>query len=113
MNVEIVVTRQPEWPLTRLLGDRGLQRLDRAIQQPAPWLGNEQMNMLGHHDIAEYAKDIPPAHGFESALKEFADWSGVKIGKPVVATEGEEMKVFTLLEPFEPGRHGGGILLPP
>jgi hypothetical protein len=38
MNVEIVVTRQPKWTLFGLLGDGGLQCLDRAIQQPAPWL---------------------------------------------------------------------------
>ena len=76
-------------------------------------LGNEKMNVLGHDHIAKDTEDIASAHSFESALEEFRDLSAGRIRKPVVTTEGEEMKVFTLLEPFEPGRHGGGILLPP
>jgi len=69
--------------------------------------------MLGHHNIAENTEDIASAHGFESVFKEFADWGDSKIGKPAMATEGEEMEILTLLEPCEPGRHNGGSSLPP
>jgi hypothetical protein len=113
MDVEIVIAHQPEWPFRALLRDGGLQSLNCAIQDPAPRLGNQQMNMLWHKDISKDKRDISLANGFKCMFENIAGRSGGQIGEASVAAEGEEMKIRSLLEAFKLGWHDKGIVLSP
>jgi hypothetical protein len=71
------------------------------------------MHVFRQDHITENMEDVPSAYLLQSSLKEIADWRGVQIRKPVVATEGEEMKVSSVLKSFKSIGHGEDILLPP
>jgi len=113
MNVEVVISHKPEWPLIRSLGDGCLQCQDCAVEHCSLGFGNQQMHMFGHHHVAENVKDVASAYRFEGGLEQVTGSRAGKIRKPTVTTEGEEMKSSLLLEPFKSGRHSEGILLPP
>jgi hypothetical protein len=100
VDVEIVISRQPERALLGLFGDGCFQCLDGAIKRCAPRLGNEQMHMLRHDHIAQNEEDVASARGLKRVFEKVArPWIGQK-RKPVMATEGEEVKVPSLLVPF-------------
>jgi len=113
VNIEVVVTRQPEWPLIGLLGDGGFQGLNGSIQQPSAWLGNQHMHVFRHNHIAENMEDIPSAHLLQRVLEQLTGCSRGKIGQPIVTTEGEEVSVPSLLKACESGWHDKWSVIPP
>lgn len=76
--IEIVVALLPEvfGVADKLSRNALLQRLDRDIQLPNLGLRNEQVNMLGHHNVAVDPKPVLAPYSlqrmFESSLTRVA-----------------------------------------
>lgn len=70
VDVEVVISRQPEWPLLRLLGNGGHQSLHGAGKGSLLRLRDQKVDVLRHHNIAEDMKDIAPASLFQDTLEE-------------------------------------------
>ncbi len=66
--------------------------------------------MLGHDHVARDHKSISPPHTLERGFEEIARRRSAEVWKAVITTEGQEMKVLSLLIMNE-GRaaFGGGI----
>jgi len=93
VNIEVVITRQPEGFLSRLFGDGCFQCLNGFAESFVFRFGNQKMNVLWHDDVAEDKKDIPSARLLQRALEEVAGFRVAEIWQPCMTTEGEEMEV--------------------
>ncbi len=65
VDIEIVVSSQPERPLSPPHGHRKLERLDSTIQLSYFWLIHQQMHVLRHDNIAEHDKLVSFSYPFK------------------------------------------------
>jgi hypothetical protein len=70
-------------------------------------LTEKQMDVLGHHDIADYIKLISDSHALECLLKRSIHRRKGKIGLLLIAAEGDEVQITRELIPFQALGHGG------
>lgn len=69
--------------------------------------GDEQVDVLGHQDVAEDAKLMSLTDGFENFEEGGSGCIGVEVGETLVATEGGEVMVALGLESLQVARHEG------
>ena len=62
--------------------------------------------MLRHDDIPENIEFVMPACLFEGALTAIAGLGSAEVGFPTITTEGEEVKIASVLITMEGPRHG-------
>ena len=115
-DVEVVVTDVPEGALRGLLADGELEEVHcfRELGQSGcrgggGWLGQEQMDVLGHDDVGEDVEVKLLTGSFEGVLEEVSGFRGAEIGSAVVTTDRDEMVVVFGLESFETVRHGWSV----
>lgn len=70
----------------------------------------EQVDMLGHDNVAENLELIAFTGEFEGVLEDVSVCGGVEVGLAVVATEGDEVVVALLLVSLEVERHGWALV---
>src|SRR6185312_6459758 len=106
-DVEVVVSGLPElgpfaFEYFRCLAledaECGGERLDF-------WLGEQQVDVLGHEDIAEEKELVTLSKLLECFLEDDAGAVVVQVGKTAVATEGDEVVVAFGLITLETARH--------
>lgn len=74
------------------------------------WFADEQVDVLGHDDVAEDFEVVALAGEFEGVEEDvFCVW-GVEIRFTAVTTEGDEVIVTFLLVSYEAQRHGWILL---
>ena len=66
----------------------------------------EQVDVLGHEDVAVDHEAVTLAGGFEDLFEAEAGGIGVQVGETTVAAEGDEVEVAFVLEAFEADGHG-------
>ena len=74
-----------------------LQQLDCGCQRAAFRLGNEEVNMLRHDDLTHHHPAATFARALEYSKKEAALTRGAEERHPAIATEGDEMKLPSVL----------------
>ena len=85
------------------------QHLQDDSEVAALRLAEQQVEVLGHDDVAGDVEAVPSANLFES---EFEDVPGVRSGQQrgaVIATTGDEVEAVRLLESLECPGNGGRI----
>lgn len=92
-DIEVVITRMPEWALALAERDGDLHRLDGGAEESAPWFGDQKMDVLGHDDVAEDAEAVAQARAFERVLEEGACRVRPEEWSPLETAEGDEVIV--------------------
>ena len=105
VNVEVVIARLPEGPFRAPQRHGQFERLHYARQCAATRLAYQQVNVLGHHDIARDNEAISPPDALQRGLEKFTGLRGIQVRTPPVTTESEEMKVASLLVSHESTGH--------
>jgi hypothetical protein len=105
-DVEVVVAGLPEGCRGEALGDGEFQGLEGFGEWVFGRLAEEQVDVLGHDDVAEDFEVIAFAGEFEGVLEDVSGCGGVEVGFAVVTTEGDEVVVALLLVSLEVERHG-------
>lgn len=93
----------------RAAGDGLLERLHCGRKIFALRLGDEQMDVLGHDDVADDAEAVGDARLFEDAQDEVAPASGSQERTAMVTTAGDEVEMSVSVEALEIARHRGSL----
>jgi len=98
-NVEVVIPRLPKVfaPLDQPSRNRLLQSLYRHSERASFRLANQQMNMLRHDDISADIKTVALTNSFESMLDHDLGLGRGQEWQTVVAAEGYEVQMMSLL----------------
>jgi hypothetical protein len=92
--------------LDRPFGDGHLERFESVSEQTEYGLAHEEMNVLGHDNVADYAEIVLGTRDFERRLEErFGSWTD-QIGLSVETTEGHKMKMIFKLVTDQSPCHG-------
>lgn len=107
-DVEVVVVELPEaravaFELFRCLGFEGTED---AAEGGLGWLAEEQVDVLGHEDVAEDVKLVLLSYAFEGVEEDGAGVVVVEVGETVVTTEGDEVVVAESVVSLKVARHG-------
>ncbi len=107
-DVEILISRLPErmacLPRIQFSGDDLLQHLQRNRQRPAFRFADEKMHVFRHHDITDHTEPVPLAYSLQLSHKHIPS-VGREKRSTMVATEGNEVKLSSLLIPLQSPRH--------
>jgi hypothetical protein len=92
-DVEIVVADLPELLAVALetLRGFGFEYVEGCLQGLLFWFGQEEVNVLGHEDVAVDVEAVTFAEGFESLFEGDSGAVVFQIWKATVATEGDEV----------------------
>jgi hypothetical protein len=106
-SIEIVVTRLPE-PLTTTF--EKLRRLSfehskKRGQRTNFRLAGEKVYMLGHQDISMDGEFMTPRNFFDDSFKGVLGIGIVQKRKTVITTEGDEVKLASILTTFKAQWH--------
>ena len=71
------------------------------------WVGEEEVDVLGHEDVAVEVDAVGLAGLFEDLLDGVSGFGPGEVREAVVAAEGDEVEVAGLLEAYEAVGHGG------
>ena len=94
------------WTRPQPLGDALLKDLHDLRGVSEFGLGDQQMDVLGHHHVADDLKAELGAHLFEDAEKTVAPARGTEAGLASMATGGDEVEMLLAVIALESGRHG-------
>ena len=114
-NRKIVVAGLPEARRAghlQLVGGDLFQHLNHDGKCVASRFAEEQMNVLGHHDISCDVAAVPTPDSFEFAFESLPRCNGMQKRHPAITTEGYEMLALFVLVTFGLGSHCEGILIP-
>ncbi len=116
-DVEVVVAGLPEVLAVAFEALRGFvfEDVESYSQGVGFGFGDEEMDVLGHEDVAVEKETVTSAESFEFFEECGAGVVVVEVGEPTVATEGDEVVVTLVLIAFEAGGHGldGHFTFPP
>jgi hypothetical protein len=112
-NIEVIVAGLPEGAFLALHCYRKFQGLNGFGQEASLRLCYEEMDVLGHDDVAEDVEVVTNPHGFERSFEEFAGAWDAEVGLPSITTEGDEMGVSAGLIADQRLSHDGILLYGP
>ena len=69
------------------------------------WFRREEVDVLGHEDVAEDREVVAEAEGFDHVLDDLFGFWGGEVGEAVVTAEGDEVEVAFVLETLEADGH--------
>ena len=102
-DVEVVVAGQPEVlaGAAEELGGFAFKDAEGGGYGSYLWFGHEEVDVLGHEDVAEDGEVVADAEGLEHVLDDLFGFWGVEVGEAVVAAEGDEVEVAFVLQTLE------------
>ena len=106
-DVEVVVAGLPEVfaGASEKFGGFALEHAEGGGYGSYLWLRHEEMDVLGHKDVAEDREVVAGAEGFEHVLDDVFGFWGGEIGEAVVTAECDEVEVAFVLETLEAEGH--------
>lgn len=106
--IEVVVAALPELHAIHLkmFGGLSLQDSESCGERLPRWLGEKQVNVLGHEDVAEEIKAVTLPDSFQCLLEEDAGLIIDEVGETPIATEGDEVVAPFSLIALQAVRHG-------
>jgi hypothetical protein len=92
-DVEVVVAGLPELAMIAFeeLGGFRFEDVERCRQGVSSGFGEEQVNVLGHEDVAEDVELVALAKSFEDFFEDDPGGVLIEIGEPTITTEGDEV----------------------
>jgi hypothetical protein len=106
-DIEIVIACLPEGvTAAEVTRDGLLECLHCCCERFPLGFGHEEMDMLRHDDVPEDTEFVMLACLFEGALTAIAGLGSAEVRFPTITTEGEEVKVASVLITMEAPRHG-------
>lgn len=82
-----------------------LQRLDRYVERCALRLANQQVNMIGHYNVAIDEKAVSASYAFERGFEGMLRCVHDERRMAVVAAEGDEVSLAGLVKALESPGH--------
>jgi hypothetical protein len=106
-DVEVVVAGLPEVfaRASEKLGGFTFENAEGGGYASCLWFRHEEVDVLGHEDVAEDREVVAGSEGFEHVLNDLFGFWGVEVGEAVVTTEGDEVEVAFVLETLEAYGH--------
>ena len=111
-DVEVVISALPELGAVafQLLRGLGFEGAEDVFELVFFWFAEQQVDVLGHKDVAVNVEGVALTSGFEDFLEDGAGVVVVEVGEPLVATEGDEVVVVESVETLQTARHGVMVL---
>jgi len=76
-------------------------------------LGDQEVKMLGHDDVADHDKSIFLPCTLQNAQEEIAACAGSQLGAPLVAATGYEMEIVPAIPAVQTFRHTLSLVVGP
>ena len=64
------------------------------------WFANEEVDVVGHHDVSGNPEVVAVAGSLDGVFYEFPDFGGSEVAATTVATESEEVEVACFVKPY-------------
>ena len=91
--------------MPELLRNILLKHLNHNRKPAAFGLADQQVDMLGHDDIASHVNPIPPTHSLQGLFEDAPRLRRGEERSTLVAAEGYEVQAACFLKTFESPRH--------
>ena len=107
-DVAVIIALLPELFALASQFARGglLEDFEKLGNEDRWWLVHEQMDVFGHQNVCVDPCLMPGPRPFQHGLDRLPRSERFKQRQTVKATEGDEVKSFRLLKPFQATRHG-------
>jgi hypothetical protein len=111
-NLEIVISLLPKMfsVADQSAGDSLFERLEDICQQAAVGFTQKQVNVLGHEHISKNPQFEIAAYAFERNFEGTSAGVCTQQWAAMIAAEGHEMGLASLLKAHESPRHGENLL---